>query len=99
MVSAATVERLEHRAYRSRTAFDWGPESDWTGRLELSYALLADLTGRRPPDAAIFSLFSGLVERLSHDGFVISDVDLETWLALDGRNPLRWSPSRQPDGR
>jgi len=41
-----------------------------------------------PPDAVIFSLLHEVIERLPRDGFVLSEIDLEMWLALDGRNPL-----------
>lgn len=98
VVSATAIECLVHLGYRSAATFDWGRRSEWTGRLELSYALLADLTGRRPPDAVIFSLFHEVIERLPRDGFALSEIDLEMWLALEGRNPLGWASPHRDGG-
>lgn len=99
VVTALTVERLEHRRYRTLAAFDWGRGSDWTGQTELAYALLADLTGHRPPDATTFALYREVVGRLPRDGFVVSDLDLEFWLQVGGFDPLRWEPARRREER
>lgn len=92
VVSAASVARLGHREHRSPAAFDWGQEACWAGRLELAYALLADVTAHRPPEAATFSLYRYVVSRLARNGFVLSDVDLLLWISVEGENPLGWAP-------
>ncbi|WP_320671774.1 DUF6166 domain-containing protein [Patulibacter defluvii] len=92
VVSGAAVERLAHREYRSPAPFAWGAGASWLGRVELAFALLADLSGRRPPDAVAFALYGGLVGRLPAARFVLSEVELERWLARAGHDPLAWAP-------
>jgi hypothetical protein len=90
VVSAARVDPLAHRAHRSVRPFDWGGGAQPPGRLELAYALLADATGQRPPEAATRALDRQVVRHLPSDGFVLSDVELDVWLHREGHDPLRW---------
>jgi len=92
VVGADSCARLEHREHRSPAAFDWGARAPWTGRLELAFALLADVTAHRPPEATTFTLYRSVVSRLERDGWVLSDVDLLLWIYAEGENPLDWAP-------
>jgi len=60
------------------------------GRLKLAVALLVDVTGRQPPEAAVDRLERAILRRLPSGGFTLSDVDLELWLHVEGFDPAHW---------
>jgi hypothetical protein len=54
---------------------------------------------RHPPEAATFAFFRDVVGCLPRDGFVLSDVDLDVWTDVEGRDVEAWPRCRrEPPG-
>ncbi|MGH2857187.1 MAG: DUF6166 domain-containing protein [Solirubrobacteraceae bacterium] len=83
VVTAATVEPLEHLGHRSRAPFDWGASSP--GALELAFALLFDTARTPPPDPVCEAFVSDVVALLEPDGFVLEAGDVALWLLTAAR--------------
>lgn len=86
VVTAATVEPVEHLRYRSEAPFDWGTST--AGALELAFALLVDTARSRPPDPVCKAFLSDVVALLEHDGFVLEAGDVALWLLTASRGGL-----------
>ena len=78
VVSSTRVEPLEHPAYQSSAAFDWGKRTP--GALELAFALLAHSTDSRPPDSICRAFWTDVVACFDRAGFVLGDGDIALWL-------------------
>jgi len=78
VVTRSDVERLPHRAHRSRARFDWGREAP--GTLELAFALLAHAAASDPPDLLCTTFCADVVARLDDAGFMLSAGEIALWL-------------------
>lgn len=83
VVTAATVEPLEHLGYRGDAPFDWGAST--AGALELAFALLVDTARSRPPDAVCRAFLADVVAVLEPEGFVLEAGDVALWLLTASR--------------
>jgi hypothetical protein len=97
VVTRSDVERLPHRAYRSRAAFDWGRQSP--GTLELAFALLAHAAGSGPPHLVCTTFCDEVVARLDGAGFMLSDGDIALWMLTAFRETAEPLSPRQSLGR
>lgn len=78
VVTRSDVERLAHRAHRSREAFDWGRESP--GAFELAFAVLADTAESEPTDLVCAAFRAEVIARLDNNSFVLGADEIALWL-------------------
>ncbi len=89
VVTPGDVERLRHLRYRSESPFEWSPSTD-AGGVELAFAILSHVTGRRSPDSVCTQFRAEVVAALPPDGFVIGGDDIRRWLAAECRDAKSW---------